>query len=365
MGKRKKAAPATGETTVVDPPDNLAEIVTAADAADAADTPAGWDKVEAGTEVIADIGLSEVQTGDEAPSTAESNAAPLQAIAPAVAAAEAEQDAEALNERAKSGNNSDALKKAFQQVLKDVRQLGTAQGAGSKSLVALAARVTQAALDGVIVPKPVVDSVTIYKAFRQRAADAAGKLAVVDMSEKVLKAQASKLNAFIHLGTVSEQILPHPDDDDPIRDAVDLIERATALHVKLQGGSDEKLRNPKAYDALLDIAREQMDEKRKGIWMHSEEVHTLLVSEDTKREKDGLDLVKSALDTLEKAAKGRPSSESRPERLPIEHESIGHAIGHLLHMLGELDPGFIAAREKEQAAEAEKARKQIEKNKAA
>lgn len=274
-------------------------------------------------------------------------------------AEDAAQDDAFTNERAVAGNNSKDLKRDRAKVLAEARKLGTDKGNGSKSLVALALLVTQKAMDGSVVPQTTVGTTTIpgdaepiYRAFRDQAAKAAGHFAAKEQDDASLKVNVSKINAFLRLGVLAERINPNEDDESGFLDAVDLMTRAMELHIQYLGGTEKKnLKVKSTYEALLTVARAQMnDEKLGGHWMHSEALSGLLLHEDSEpKVVTGLDLLKAGLEKLEYARVGKPDTEKRAGRAAIEEVELDNAIGWTLQLVAKLDPAWVAKREKDEA----------------
>ena len=261
---------------------------------------------------------------------------------------------EDVNTRAVPGNNSDIIKTKRTKLLREVHSIGEANGKGALSLVKLAEAVLAGAMDGAITPdhaKP------LYEAFRKGKSKALGSFEAPEKaaSEGV---QVSKLNAIIKLGCENDKLV---ESDGVITNAMDLIVAVRDRHVQYARGDDSKrLKTRSTYEAMLTIARKQLDEG-KGLWFTEDQMDTYLLNEEhDKADKTALDLVKSALETLEKARDGKPDSAEKAGRAPLDHGNLDHAIGHLVQVISDLAPEYLEERNAKAKAKADKAQSKMQ-----
>lgn len=306
--------------------------------APAADATAGVTGADLATNDAANV----TGTATDQPSVAQPNTA-LAAVAAAPApkapaAAPAPEEYKETDQSIAAGHNSsNALVQDMSKLLTAVGKLGRDNGQGKKSMVALAERVMEAAIHGIVGSD---DAEKIYTKFRKESANASGFLKAAEQGNDSMQAQVSKLRRFIEMGKGL------PDD------AVAIIEMARDMHVQALSNDDKKyLRSKGTYDALVSVARAQLADERKGIPLDEEAVRAiLLVDEADKHDTTGLDMLKTALRNIENAIAGKKASTTKPERAPIQHDNVTEAALHIRQALYELDP--VWAKEQDEAAAA-------------
>ena len=283
---------------------------------------------------------NEVSDEESASVSANSNGAPT-----------AEDDADAqANDRAVVGGNSAAIMKAERaKVYAAVRKKGEDEGNGAKAQVAMAEVVITGAMNGYIVS---ADAKGLYDKFRTATLKAQGNFAPTPQSKESENSQVSKVNAFIKLGMVSNRLLP---SDGDITDALDLWRRVVDMHIQYANSQEKSsLKYPGTYAALLSVVTAQ-NSREGGYWFTNDDIRGLLLKEGAgKSETTAVDLVTQALDKLEKARNGRKATDNKPSREPLEHQNLDHAIAHILHLLGDISPSFVEARNAKLVAEQQK-----------
>lgn len=307
------------------------------------------------TEAVTSENNEELSAEFDAAAPVTADTAPIEQ--PSLTEGETDSDEDNLpdNDRAAPGSNSDAIVKGRQAVMRDVGQLGSHVGLGSKALVALAETVCTGAVNGYLTEdhaKP------IYEKFRKSAAAKAGKIAPDEQGAASQRVQESKLRSFIKLGLLNDHLVENPAGD--ISDSVSLLLLARDMHAEAYNDDKRKplLKTKNSYEAMLNVARAQLKEERRGVWMTEDDVAAEMFNADTERApKTGLDFIKAAIDAMEKAKKGKDAKDNDeggfvPGRAPVEHESVQHAIDHCWVVLRDLDPAYVAKVQRE-AAEAE------------
>lgn len=253
------------------------------------------------------------------------------------------------NERAVVGSNSDNAKEQRRKLLKKVFTIGEVNGKGATSLVALAETVVTGACDDAF---KLHDAKAIYESFRKGKVKAAGTMDVPEKSEPV---QVSKLGVFIRLGLENDRII---ESDGVITNAMDLFHTVKDKHVQyLKTDESKRLRLRSTYEALLSVSRAQID-KAGGKWLTEDQIDGLLMNDDAdKKDKTAIDILKDALNLLEKARNGKADTAEKAGRAPLQHENLDHAIGHTIAVIAEFEPEFMAERDAKAKAAAEKAAK--------
>ena len=244
-------------------------------------------------------------------------------------------------------NSGNALVREKAKLLTDVGRLGRDNGNGKRSLVALVERVVEASNQGVCGTD---DAERIYKKFRDEAAKSGGALAAAEQDDASMKVQVSKLRRFIEVGKGF---------DDPWT----IFEMARDMHTQAMACDDKKdLRVKSTYEALVSVARRQLDEERKGVPLTEEDIRDVLFKPaEDKKETTALDMVKAALKSVMHAIEGRKASGEKAAREPLHHDNLLEAEAHLKQVIADLDPEFFAEEEKKRAEAEEKARKAAEK----
>jgi hypothetical protein len=252
-----------------------------------------------------------------------------------------------------SDADTDKLKaRSKREFLRDIDKIGMAYGAGKTSMISLAERTTEAAMDHQI---GVDDAEEVYNRFRKNAdakatIDEAGLVPDEAIEDKVASApqQVSKLRNFIRLGNKMDT------------DASDVIRRARNIHIGLLGsGVDRKgVKKGSTYTILVAVAREQLDKARAGQPMTDEDLRKFMSVEVAETgPKDGAAKVLAALNA---ATAARDGSENRA---PVDHPALDAAIDNLRQTLGEIAPDRLQALDDE-AAQAELDRQERVKAKA-
>jgi hypothetical protein len=217
-------------------------------------------------------------------------------------------------------------------LLSDVGKIGAAYGAGKTSLIALAERVTEAAMSGSITPK---DAEDIYNRFKEKAdakatlddlttpvSDAATseKPAQVDET-KSKKQQLSKLRSFIKLGNEYED------------DGLDIVRRARNIHLRMLEGDRKAVMQGSTYTILVSVASHQVKDG-KGVPMTDDEIEDFLgVDAVDKPAPDGMAKLEAALANAKAAQKGSAT------RAAIESEHLDRAIQALREAIAEQPNG--------------------------
>ena len=258
-------------------------------------------------------------------------------------------DAElASNPRAVPGNNADLLKQERQKLIKEAYKLGEDEGKGTRSLVNLAETVLKRAVDGAITPD---HTKAIYEAFQKGRDKATGKIASQD-SGTSKAVQVSKLNAFVRLGCENDRII---ESDGFVTNAMDLLVYVREKHVQIAATEESKrLKYRGTYLTMLEIAVKQLNAEG-GMWLTEDQINGYMLNDEKdKTDKTALDLIKTALETLEKARDGKPDTADKAGRAPLDHGNLDHAIGHLVQVISELAPEFLEERNAMAKAKADK-----------
>ena len=234
--------------------------------------------------------------------------------------------------------NSPAVQKAKREYLKKVAKCGAERGAGGKALVTFAKTVVEGAQDKVLVP---ADAKALYESFK-RGAEKAGTLAEApgvvpdadiafgesstkDTKNKSFDVQVSKLKRFIKFGNGFAD------------DAGDIIAIGIATHIGMLADKVENIKYKSTYAALGELVGEQMKDDRRGVAMTSDEMYDFFLGKEPKA-KTGLDLVKAALDTCNRALKGKPTTDNQEGRDPVSSANLEAARDYLRETINELDP---------------------------
>jgi hypothetical protein len=264
---------------------------------------------------------------------------PSEGSAPQGSAPEPEATSESYVEEdqqiAAGHNSKNAIMRDRAKAFTKVGALGRENGQGKKSLVALVELVVSLSSEGVLVPD---DATKIYQKFRDEAAKSAGRYAAPEQSADSLKANASKLKQIMECGA-------------KIMDVADVFSLARDMHIQALGNDDKaRLKSKGTYEALVNVAREQLKDHHKGIALTEDEILEVLFNEESERKpKTALDFVKDGLVACEKARAGKKAKGDDPGRAPLDHGNLDGAIAHLLQCLAELDPEFTAKRDAEMA----------------
>lgn len=254
--------------------------------------------------------------------------------------AEAEQDAaeeEALSNISDKASENQARRErnAF---LKDVAKIGASYGAGKTSMIALAERVTEEAMNKVIA---VSDAEEIYKRFRE-AANAKATLddapapvtdaatsespATVKDDDKSLPQQLAKLRAFIKLGMVYDT------------EALDLMQRARNVHLRLLLGDRKSVKAGSTYTIMNSVATQHVGPKgeilRSGKVMTDDDIETFLyVDAGAKADPTAADKLLAAIVAAEAARRGSA------KRGPIQSEALDEGIQKLREAMADCEGG--------------------------
>lgn len=275
----------------------------------------------------------------------------------------------------------DNLKPQLKEFWRKVYAFGRDDGKGKRSLVALAEHVTHGAMDlgltfkdnrgkrGPSAPKS--DGENVYDKFRKASAKETNRI-VADQDEGSRKAQVSKLNAFIKLGNISNNLTVS--DDGEVESAIDLLTHVRTKHVEYMGdgkpgGKRELLRTKATYDAMLAAARKQndsVDASGKGQWLSLRAVDDVLLDlESNKLPPTAVELLKDAWLTIQKVQKGKKDKDGnllngidgKPEREPVEHEGLEHAAGYLRIVMDAIDPTVMQQHFADEKAKTDKKNK--------
>jgi len=281
---------------------------------------------------------------------------------------------EAPEEDAASAEQRAANEKAAQETfLNEVQALGADRGKGLSSLIALAEKITKAGHTSEIPPKMLNE---VYRRFRLGSNTAAGKNATeAEVDEAAVKAQGGKLKVFYNLGAKHG-----------IEGWDDMLEKARDAHVAaLRGGKAIRntLKTLPTYEALLDVAREQMrpdPTSGKGTakrFIHpnlltADEIAKVLMPEGQTRDKDIFDVLDDAIRACERVAEGKERDNVTPEqektgdvwaRRPVDlkdekkgsaGQSLRFAIDYLYYAGEAFHKGFRKEREDRLKAAAQK-----------
>jgi hypothetical protein len=241
-------------------------------------------------------------------------------------------------------NSKNERTRAQAKLLSDVGALGRAEGGGARAGVAMLERVVDAGCDGIIGTD---GAEKIYDKFRNEAAKARGKDVADAQGDASKKVQVSKLRQIIEVAVS----LGEP--------AKGMFLMARDMHVQFMSGDDKKnLKVKSTYEALVNVAREQLKDEHKGEALNEEQIAGTMFKDTEQEEVTGLDLVKRALKSVENAMAGAKSTDSKPAREPLSHENLSEAEAHLRFVIEQLDSEFF---KKEQEAEQARAAKAAEK----
>ena len=223
-------------------------------------------------------------------------------------------------------------RKAFD---KEIEKLGIAHGSGKKSMISLAERITEAAMNKTI---SATDAEAIYDNFRE-AADTKGQLedagvipdaaveenAPIESSEDSRTTQLSKLRNFIELGNKF--------DDKQSGGAADLIRRARNIHIGLLSKDRKTLKKGSTYTILVSVATNNKHRKQAQGVMTDAEIHEFLsVPAKPEKASDEWSKIEQALNA---AVAGRKGGRERPA---IDSPHLDAAIEELRACLGEGAP---------------------------
>ena len=295
--------------------------------------------------------IEEVVTLDDLDPNSESEAAP--STAPEAPEGEdgqrssdhsSQEAPEEANEEESNIDEADierALKREFNNVLKDLGKIGVAYGKGKTSMISFAERLTEAAMTGAIGPK---DALKLYDRFREAADNAAmlddnanpipdaavnEKPATVD-PVKSKDQQLTKVRSFIKLGNRFKN------------DGVQIVRTARNVHLRMLSTVDRKAIKPgSTYTILCSVATEQCAVNGKAQkWtkpMSESDIEAYLsvdVPETTPA--DGAKKVMDALIAATAAHKGGR------ERGPVDDPALVDAIDALRTVLGRIAPDRLA-----------------------
>lgn len=238
------------------------------------------------------------------------------------------------NPRATVGGND--AERSRREFMKRVQKYADAAGRGEQSLPALAMDAVRMAADGIIgIEKPAAgqqdDATRVYTMFQQRRAHARG---AVYEKESSFTQQVSKFRQIVVLGATL------------FDDGVTVLQRAADLHA--EAGNDEArrgdMRTGTLYAFLVDIAREQNKEERKGVPITDEEISGLLFPGKPDKKSD-IERVKAAIKALEKLRDGTKGDEGHK---PMESEYLTASIANMYELLYELDPSLREEADRQQ-----------------
>jgi hypothetical protein len=174
----------------------------------------------------------------------------------------------------------------YDDLMKEVRELGRASAAGKDSLPMLAHRVVRAAADGVIGTDKDKDGRDAAVRLYEDYIAAESKKAVHEHSAGGVKANISKLRKLIEFGVM------------PIIDPVDIMNRAKVARDQIEKDGDK----PKpAYAGYVDLAREQLDNP--GRELDEDEIKACL-RRDAPKEKKLKDVLEKIHKDLEQLMTG-------------------------------------------------------------
>ena len=257
--------------------------------------------------------------------------------------AETTQDEQAEVTQESNGETSN-IKGEVKKYMSLVAGIGRDHGNGKKALLTLARTIVEGASEQIIKPDM---AESFYKKFREnsdRKATVAEGAVVSEANEGSLKAQISKLRAFIKFGNEWR------DDASP---AMDL---AAEVHTKLASDKENRklLKLSSTYSALVAVAREHMKEDRKGVAMTEEELQGFFLGAEP-APKTGADYVEAAIKSLKQAKKGKEATEQNPEaRDPVEDAGLDRSLEELKEVLRRLDTDRYNAMIKAEEKAAEK-----------
>jgi hypothetical protein len=308
---------------------------------------------------MADVTDNE-QMSDEDRAFMQENATPAEQHAAHTPESNSTDDAEASNQaevqvdetqepeteaQAQDTANTPATKKIVQEYMKKVYRNGADRGAGGKALVEFAKNVVEGAQKSYLKESHAKD---LYKWFK-KGAEKSGTLAeapdaVPDadiaygqestkgpngVTNKSFDAQVSKLRRFIAFGNQY-----HDKTDAP---ALDILSNAIKVHIKMLGENKERLKYKSTYAALYELAGEQKKDDHGGVPMTEDEMYDFFLGKSP-TEKAGIDLVKTALETVNRALKGKPASDNSSGRDPVSSAWLEEARDALRETINELDP---------------------------
>jgi hypothetical protein len=325
---------------------NVGDVVVEDDTIELAPHAPAYAGVETGETAVFDPA-----DAPEAPPAAPASEAPELAFAhPSTNSGEDEDPEEETPEDLSNISEKDRIRQLTRErnaLLKSVSKIGVEYGAGKTSMISLAETVTEAAMHGAIGP---TDAEEIYDKFRESAdkratLDDAGVVPDAALSEKPSdvdpvkskKQQLTKLRRFIILGNTFED------------DAATVVRTARNVHLRMLDGDRAALKKGSTYSILVDIAREQLTDARKGVPMTEGDIETFLtVDVAEKAPPDGIKKIEDALNSARAAQRGGK------ERAAIANDDLDRAIDHLRAALGALSPERLIALDAKHAKGEEK-----------
>jgi hypothetical protein len=254
---------------------------------------------------------------------------------------EREPEPELTPESNGDGNN---VRAEVRKYMSAVAAIGREHGTGKKALLNLARTIVEGSQEQVIKPD---SAEAFYKKFRENSdkkATIAEGAVMGEANEGSLKAQISKLRAFIKFGNEWRD------------DASSIMDLAAEVHARLVADKDNKklLKLSSTYSALVAVAREHMREERKGVPMTEEELQNLFLGAEP-TPKTGADYVEAAIKSLKQAKKGREATDANPQsRDPVEDARLDDALEQLKEVLKDLDTARYEAMVKAEEKAAEK-----------
>lgn len=257
---------------------------------------------------------------------------------------------ETTDTTAQTAAPSDNIKGELKRYFKEVGAIGNEHGIGKKALLGLALKITEGAAEQIIKPEHADD---FYKKFREnsnkKAVVSDGTVIVEGENAGSLKAQVSKLRAFIKFGNGYSD------------GATEIMDRAIVVHAGLMANPADKkmLKLKSTYSALVAVAREQLsNEKLKGVGMSEDELRQFFLGEE-QQAKIGADYIVSAIKAIRQAKKGKDAKEDdgvlTEGRAPIGHAGLDRAIDELRQVLADVAPAHYEALAAADAKETEKA----------
>jgi len=244
-------------------------------------------------------------------------------VTPAIAAQAKQIEEEDSALIAKSGDN--ALIAARKKFLQRVAKLGEDAGAGVQSLPTLAREAVRAAADRLFGSDEAED---LYVRFQKRRHARMGK---IYEKEDSIKNQVSKLRQIMLVGAAFGE------------EGVDMIELAYELRIAAaaQPETAKAMKPGTTYAFLVDVAREQLDDKNKGIVLDQGGIERVMFPE--KKEKTLADEAKRLYEGAVKLKKGKKATGDKDAVPGVDSASLEAAIDYLQETWFELDPEARAA----------------------